>query len=946
MYASRTGSLGRHEERARIERLLEEAARAPRGLALEGQPGIGKTTLLRDAVASAHARGYAVIATAPGEPDAPLAFTGLGDLFDELPEGLLEALPGPQRSALAAALFMEDAADVPESPRALPRAVLTVVRELSLGSPLLVAIDDEQWLDRASARLLAFAFCRLREEKICVLLTRRPQSGGALWPELARGFGSEGMAAQVLGPLDMSAIHELLIKRLQCPIPRPLLRRIYDASAGNPLYALAIARELEAARASGAEEEALPLPTSLADAVAARLARLEPAAQDPLLVVAALAHPTLALIQAVLPGFVLSDLDSAQRTAVVEILGERVRFTHPLLASTHYTHAPPPRRRELHRLLAEVADDEVERAHHLALGAEAPDQRLAVTLEQAAECAVRRGAPEIAAELLDHARRLTPTEGADARQSRTVAAAQQHYAAGDLAKARSILEELLESLPSGPVRGQALLALARVRKDDFDASAALLDQALGQVEAQDRINAEAEALLSELCANRGDAAAAVEHARAAVALAEQTGDLGLLSAMLGTQGIMEFFAGQGVRREVMARATELQDHAESTSSYYVPSTQFGNQLFWSDQLDEARPLLERSLRRATARGEEDDRQGLLFHLAHLEWEAGDRRRAARYTTEAIELSRQLADDQAESYILWLQAFVAAREGRLEEARVRAEDAIEVAGRIGDHFIVSFATAILAGIDLWRGHPEAAHQRLPPLRQALVGDGRAFVGSLTISLWSYDIEALIALERIEEAQAILNDLVDRARREANPNAIAVARRCEGLLAASRSDPAAAIAAMDAAIAEHGLRTVPLELGRTLLEKGTLERRMKRKRAAKQSLEQALAVLEPLNAATWVGRARDELARIGLRGSKRSEGLTPAQQRVAELVATGRSNREIASELFMSLRTVETHLTKVYRELGIKSRAQLAATMAAGRVYEETEDGELPEVENVS
>jgi DNA-binding CsgD family transcriptional regulator/Tfp pilus assembly protein PilF len=925
--------------------LLDSALCGLTGLALEGQPGIGKTTLLRDAVTSAHARGYAVVATAPGEPDASLAFTGLGDLFDELPDGLLDSLPGPQRSALAASLFMEDAADVPESPQALPRAVVSVVRELSLGSPLLVAIDDEQWLDRASARVLAFAFCRLREERVCVLLTRRPQSGGALWPELARGFGSEGMAAQELGPLDMSAIHELLIKRLAGPIPRPLLRRIYDASAGNPLYALAIARELEAARADGAEEQALPLPASLADAVAQRLARLEPAARDPLLVVAALARPTLALIKAALPGFVFSDLDGAQRAAVVEILGERVRFTHPLLASAHYTRAPAARRRELHRLLAGVVDDEVECAHHLALGAEAPDHRLAVTLEQAAERAARRGAPEIAAELLDHARRLTPNEVAEARQSRTVAAAQQHYAAGDLGRARSMLEELLESPLAGPVRGQALLALATVRKDDFDASAALLDEALRQVDVHDRVKAQARALLSELCANRGDWASAVEHARAAVALAEQSGDLGVLSAMLGAQGMMEFFAGQGVRREVMARATELQDHADSTSSYYLASTSFGNQLLWSDQLAEGRPLLERSLRRATERGEENDRAGLLFHLAHLEWEAGDPQRAARYTSEVIELSRQLADDQAESYILWLQAFVAAREGRLEEARARAEEAIEVAGRIGDQFIVSFSTAILAGIDLGRGLPESAHQRLPPLREALVGDGRGFVGSLTINLWSYDIEALIALERFDEAEAILADLFDRARREGNPNALAVARRCEGLLAASRGELAAAIAAMDAAIAEHTLRPLPLELGRTLLEKGTLERRMKRKRAAKESLEQALDVLAPLNAATLAGRAKDELARIGLRGARRSEGLTPAQQRVAELVASGKSNREIAGELFMSLRTVETHLTKVYRELGIKSRAQLAATVAAGRPHEETEDGDIPEVERV-
>jgi len=636
----------------------------------------------------------------------------------------------------------------------------------------------------------------------------------------------------------MSAIHQLLAARLTRPIQRPLLRRIYDASGGNPLYALAIARELEATGNDGADGHALPMPPTLADAVAQRLERLEPEAADPLLVVAALANATLGLIHAVLPGFALSDLDGAQRAGVVEVAGERVRFSHPLLASTHYSRAPAPRRRELHRLLAEVVADEVERAHHLAIGAEAPDRKLAVTLEQAAENAARRGAPEVAAELLEAACRLTPADAAEARRSRTVAAAERHFAAGDIVKARSMLEALLENLPVGPIRGRALLALAKVRKDDFDASAALCEEALSQAEAHDRVNAQAQSLLSELWSNRGDSAAAIEHARAAVALAEQSGDLGLLAAMLGTEGIMGFFAGRGVQHEVMQRAVELQTHADAAPSYYVPTTQLGNQLFWSDDLDAARPLLERSLRRAGERGEEYDRGGLLFHLAHPEWEAGNCELAAQHTDETVELTRQMDDEQGECYALWLQAFVAARQGKLDEARARATDAIEVAGRIGDQFIVAFSTAILAGTELWTGQPEAAHKRLPQLREALVGGGRGFVGSLTLNLWSYDIEALIALGRLNEAEAILDDLFDRARGAANPNALAIAHRCQGLLIAARGDVPAAIAAMDAALAEHARRPLPLELGRTLLEKGTLERRAKRKSAAKRSLEEAL------------------------------------------------------------------------------------------------------------
>ena len=333
--------------------MLDRASNGAAGLALEGEPGIGKTTLWRDAVASAGRRGFGVIATAPAEPDAALAFAGLGDLFDGLPETTLDRLPDPQRRALAAALFVCDTAAAPADPQALPRAVLTVVRGLAAEAPLLVAIDDEQWLDRASARVLAFALCRLRDEPVCVLLTRRPQSDGALWPELARGFGGQGLPAKVLGPLDMSAIHELLAQELNQLIARPLLRRIYEASAGNPLYAVAIARELQASGIDVAGDHELPIPRTLADAVDQRLDRLDARAADPLYVVAALADPSIALLQAVLPEFALSDLESAERAGVVELAGDRVRFTHPLLASAQYSRVAPARRRELHRLLAE-----------------------------------------------------------------------------------------------------------------------------------------------------------------------------------------------------------------------------------------------------------------------------------------------------------------------------------------------------------------------------------------------------------------------------------------------------------------------------------------------------------------------------------------------------------------------------------------------------------------
>ena len=270
----------------------------------------------------------------------------------------------------------------------------------------------------------------------------------------------------------------------------------------------------------------------------------------------------------------------------------------------------------------------------------------------------------------------------------------------------------------------------------------------------------------------------------------------------------------------------------------------GLQRFWADQVDSARPLLEQGVLAARQRGEESDLGGLLFHLAHLEYEAGRDGLAQRHAGEAIEISRLLADDQLASYTLWLQAYAAARHGDFDEARAGAQEAISVAGRIGDHFIVSFSTALLAESDLHAGRPEAAHQSLTVVREDLLGNGKGFVGSLTLNLWTTDIDALLLLDRADEARRVLDTLLRRGDTAANPNALAVAHRSGGLIAAAQGNLADAITRLEAALSDHQRRPLPLEIGRTLLELGTVQRRAKRKSAAKASLEQAIVILTPL------------------------------------------------------------------------------------------------------
>jgi DNA-binding CsgD family transcriptional regulator len=460
-----------------------------------------------------------------------------------------------------------------------------------------------------------------------------------------------------------------------------------------------------------------------------------------------------------------------------------------------------------------------------------------------------------------------------------------------------------------------------------------LGEALEHAGTNARLASEVEAALAELCANGGRHAAAVAHGRAAIQHAERSGDRGLLATALASHGVMAFFHGDGVQMELMERARELEPYASGTS-YGMPTTSLGLQLFWSDQPDAARPLLEASLRRAEERGEDTDHAGLLFHLAHLEWEAGNTETAERLTRRVESSMAFVGDAQLDSYLAWLAAYRAARAGELATANTAAHRAATLAAEIGDQFIASFATAILAAVDLWSGRPEGAHERIAPVREAYASGG--FIGALTVPFWSCDAEALTALGRTRDAQAVIDALSKRAGQADNPHAAAIAHRCRGALLAAEGDISAGIGELDLALAAHHRRPLPLDVGRTWLEKGSLERRARRKSAAKHSLEQALRRLEPLGASLWAARARDELGRIGLRRTPARAGLTPAEQRVAELAASGLTTRQIADTLYMSTRTVETHLTRIYREFGVSSRAQIALALRTAEAADAAAD----------
>jgi DNA-binding CsgD family transcriptional regulator len=391
-------------------------------------------------------------------------------------------------------------------------------------------------------------------------------------------------------------------------------------------------------------------------------------------------------------------------------------------------------------------------------------------------------------------------------------------------------------------------------------------------------------------------------------------------------GMWAVMRGDGIQHDLMQRAVALEPYVEDVSYFYLPRTQLGCQLLWTDDARAALPLLKGSLRRAVDEGYEIDGCALRFFLAHAEWVAGEVEAARRDGAEVEIRARQLRDAQLEAFVRWLRVFAAWREGRLAVVPELAADALAAAERIGDAFVSIAARSIAATADLAAGRPAAALERLRPLTAELEHGGLGNIGTFVLDAWASEAEALIATGESDAAEEAIATLERRAARSGNPNGEAVAWRLRGLLAASRSDNDAALDSLRRALAEHERRPVPFEVGRTLLELGTVERRMRQKAAAKRTLEAAVAVLEPIGAELWAARARDELGRIGLRRPA-AEGLTAAQTRVAELVADGLTNREVADTLYMSVRTVESHLTRVYRAYGVRSRAQLVAALSS-------------------
>ena len=919
--------VGRESELLRIARFFREGG-SPPVLWLEGGPGIGKTTLWRAGIELARERDYLVLACQPTATETALSFAALGDLLAGEIAHVLDDLPEPQRRALEVALALASAEGAGAGQHVIGLGFRSVLQCLASEQPVLVAIDDVQWLDPPSAAALRFAVRRLAGADVKLLVAARHEADTRL--RLDRDLEGELLRVEI-GPLSVGALHRLLLSRLGKPLSRPTLRKVHDVSGGNPFYGLEIARFLLERRPTLHPAEPLPIPRTLDELVRVRLERLPATVRSMLETAALLADPTPAALAALDPDPEQDTLDRGIAAGVIELDGDRVRFTHPLLAAAIVSAIGPQRRRKIHARLARIVTDPEERARHLALGTESANAEVAESLEEAAEHASLRGAPAVAAELAELAVQRTPMRDREARWRRLVEAGLRYAAAGDVVRARALLEPLVDEIPSGPLRAEVLLNLADFRWDDAAAAIELAERALGEVGSNEPLRARAHMLLSSL-ALEAEADSALGHIRAAYEAAERSGDEELALLALVNLVHTEVCVGE-ITPGLLERA--LERAADATSPARIPHFEsphfvLGLALLGLGRFQEAKPLI--ALARADSL-----QQGVPFStacadefLAELECRLGNWRAAELHAEECSELYEQLGMEDAPEG-MYATGLVNAHFGRIDKARSAAERGAAIAAQAGQEFWAIANRRTLGFLELSLGNPARALEYLQP-------PARGRIASLLHMPSNCDfintaIEASVAVGDLGTASELLEALEDRAERVDSGWERAIRARSRALLHSAQGHQDRALTAFDEALLEHERLEMPFERARTLLSLSALQRRLRQRRAARDSLESALAVFEELGAQLWAERARSELKRIAGR-TPAGDALTPTEQRVAELAAEGRPNKEIAANLFVTVKAVEAHLTRIYAKLGIHSRTELARLFASKTAVEES------------
>lgn len=916
--AKDTTTTPRATETQAITDFLDTASQRPSVLIVDGEAGIGKTTLWAVGIEQAARRGFTLLSSRPAAAESVLAYASLADLLGGIDAAVIAALPEPQRVALDW-VFMAASEGSATDRRMVAAAFLSVLRALERESPLLLAIDDLQWLDPSSAYIVTFAVRRLTG-RVGVLATIRTDPASPLVaPTLELSTPGDVHRIHVL-PLQLGGLQTVVSEQLKRSYSRPVMDRIHRLSGGNPFYALELARAIDTQDTPDAV-----LPGTLAELMDARIGTLDTTVDDVLLAAASLSAPTVEMVaRAVgLPtARTQSALEDAESRGIVAIDRLHLRFAHPLLAHAVYTHAAPTRRRGMHLRLAGIVDQPELKARHLALATTRGDQETLDALDVAAQMALRRGAPVAAAELVDLARTL----GGDTPRRR-LQSANLHYRAGDIERARELLDHTVAEAPTGLLRAEALCLMATIflAEDRSAEGAEYLERALPDAQDDPAQTTQILVHLSFAQATTGRLDEAMRTIDEAVARGEELENPHLLSQALGFRTMMRFLLGNGVDEAGLQRALQLEDLSEDTPLGTVGAHgQNSVLLAWTGHLEEADQALLDLRRRGLERGEETDLEVLSFHRFMVAIWRGDFAEASAISDESMQVALQLNRDYAFRAAHTTRATLAAYRGQEPDARDAFASAFAAHERLGEPQTSEWTFWALAFFEVSLGNHDAALRVLDPMVDFL---HMGIVGTeMRTALFVPDAaEAMVAVGRVDDAERIVDLFEANGRKVDRAWMLALGARCRAMVLAARGEIDAALAAAQRAMTEHERLAMPFERARTQLLLGELQCRKRQKDPATATLGEALVTFEALGTTLWADRARAGLARAESR-SNRADALTASEQRIAELAASGMTNRDVAAMLFISPKTVEANLARAYRKLGIRSRAELGRRMS--------------------
>jgi DNA-binding CsgD family transcriptional regulator len=875
-----------------------------------GEAGIGKTTVL-DAFGQHLAdRDVRILRSGISPIETMLAWAGLQVLLaPEVGGPAVSGLPRHQRDALLGALGQRRSAEIDAGVVAL--AVAGVLQTLGTTRPVGLLLDDLHWLDQASAAAISFAIRASSTSPLLVVVAARP--GVALPIEPQRLLDPSRVEWRQLTGLSPAAVHRLLVQNCGIALRRPDLIRVHEATRGNPLHALEVGRSL----ATGATLDQALLPPSLQATIAERLGGLPTPTRNCLEVVALAAAPTLGLVAASLPDVdVEGSLLPAEEEGIVTVMGDGIAFTHPLLRAGVLDGIGGLRRRRLLVRLADGVSDPDERAVLLADSTTEPDETLATDVERAGDHAVEQGAPLLASSRYRTAALLS--EDAHGRARRLFLAAETSFDGGDPAAAIAPADEACTLTDDPEFRSRAgLVAVVAVAAVEPLANALqraeeLLADVTGHPVAEARVLRTIARIraFDDLVA----AEAAIERAADVVA---GCGDPDAIADVAVVRSLIRQLRGLPVDVDEI---TELA--RRSTSASLTARSLQLELLTWTDRLDEAVALGEAQLAEAEQQGSIDNMGAIRDQLADSCFRAGLWPRAVELVRATLEADRlTMTKGPADCRPADLAQTLAAQGEHVEAFELLAP-VLELDDLAP---VIRYQRDARAGfILLADGQWAAAADRFRSARSTAAAIHEEDPGCIPFR--ADLVEALLHIGALDEAAEVAAEHRRLAERSQLPRGYAESARSLGLVAAARGDLPGAIAWLEEALTVHASWPVPFEYGRALLALGATLRRAGRRSQAAERLDEAAAVFERLGARPWLDRVAAERARLGSRRTSGDE-LTPTEQRIAELVAAGRTNAEVAAELVISLRTVESNLTRTYRKLGVRSRTELAAHLRA-------------------